>query len=296
MLMVKPLWQLRRRTACRASGTACYLSCRIFYALCYLYLAGSAVAQPTATEPLSKSEQGQIYDQGIHILGGNANVISKWVDDIRFAIIGQATENSTILARATLADIADQTGLSLKPVEHGFRDPLDYLKAVEASPPFQLATCPADGSSPEQCANFVVLFANRETMQALSKAIPLRPVYQRAFSAEQDIPCFFAPFQTKAMVINQAFVYVNQELPQAMVRTCLQEEIYQSFGLFNDYSGSTFYSFNNKVEPKSITVYDRALLASVYDAEISPGAPVWRVMERLMENLEIDPFTQELVK
>lgn len=289
MLMATPFKQ-QPHSATNTALTRHRASYCVLLVLLWSCIAGSVVAQQVTSKSLSKSEQGQIYDQGIHILGGNANVISKWVDDIRFAIIGKATENSATLARETLADIARQTGLALAPVEHSYRNPHDYLKAVKAAPPYQLAACASVGTQPETCANFVVLFADRKTMQALSTAIPLRPVYQRAFNDEQYIPCFFAPFQTRAMVINQAFVYVNNELPQAMIRTCLQEEIYQSFGLFNDYSGSTFYSFNNVVEPKSITLFDRALLTSVYDETISPGSPVWKVMEVLMNNLEIDPF------
>ncbi|MFK7859850.1 MAG: DUF2927 domain-containing protein [Granulosicoccus sp.] len=254
-----------------------------------IFLSANAISLQAA-EQLTKSEEGQIYDQAIHILGGNANVVSKWVDDIHFAIIGEATEESGRLAQSTLAGIARQTGLSLLPVEHTFANAKDYLAAVEQTPPFQSAACSADNS--DHCANFVVIFTDATTMFAMTKAIPLRPVYQKSMEDHHDIPCFFAPFQTRAMEISQAFVYVRQDLPQAMIRTCLQEEIYQSFGLFNDFSGSTFFSFNNIVEPKSITLYDRALLASVYDAQIKPGAPVWRVMEQLMEKLNIDPFSK----
>lgn len=243
-----------------------------------------------ADEPLTKSEEGQIYDQAIHILGGNANVISKWVDDIRFAIIGEATEDSAAFARSILAGVATQTGLTLQPIEHALTNADDYLLAVKQSQPSRLAACSSDDK--DHCANFVVLFTDAETMYALAKAIPLRPVYQKSLDNHQNNPCFFAPFQTRAMEISQAFVYVRQDLPPAMIRTCLQEEIYQSFGLFNDYTGSTFFSFNNVVEPKSITLYDRALLTSVYDAQIKPGAPVWKVMEHLMDKLRIDPFSK----
>lgn len=249
-----------------------------------------AVAAHSASGPLTKSEEGQVYDQAIHILGGNANVISKWVDDIDFAVIGVTSEESQALAHSTLVEVASLTGLSLVPVEHAFSSAQDYLSAVEQAPPFRLAAC--DVSDATLCANFIVLFADKVTMQALTTAIPLRPVYQRSMSEDQNVHCFFAPFQTRSMEIAQAFVYVRDDLSASMTRTCLQEEIYQSFGLFNDYSGSRFFSFNNVVEPKSITEYDRALLASVYDRRIRPGAPVWKVMETLMEKLAIDPFSR----
>jgi len=222
-----------------------------------------------ANEILTKREEGLVYDQAIHILGGNANVVSKWMGDIRFAIIGEATEDSTALAQTTFSAIAELTGLSLQPVTHAFMTPSAYLEAVEQSSTFELAACSIEDSS--LCANFVVMFTDADTMLAMTKAIPLRLVYHRSLANNQKIPCFFAPLQLRRMEIRQAFVYVRQDLSQAMVRTCLQEEIYQSFGLFNDFSGSEFFSFNNVVEPKFITRYDKALLRSVYDERIKPG-------------------------
>ena len=43
--------------------------------------------------------------------------------------------------------------------------------------------------------------------------------------------------------ISLAVVYVRSDLDPSMLETCLQEEIYQSFGLFGDYTGSTLFSF-----------------------------------------------------
>jgi len=276
-----------------------------------------------ASAPLTKDQEGQVYDEAVHILGGNANVISKWVDDIRLAVIGEAqidmslppaTRKSTTgknrpssepsqetalqgpavpsakLAYDILTDIAVQTDLNLRFVQTGIRDARDYLTVIEQNPAYQLAACAVNDQS--VCANFVVLFSDASTMQQLARAIPLRPVYQSALERSNDVPCFFAPFQTRSLEIAQAFVFVREDLSAAMLRTCLQEEIYQSFGLFNDFSRSAYFSFNNVVEPKEITDYDRALLASVYDPEFKPGAPVFRVIKRFMENLGIDPFTK----
>ena len=148
-------------------------------------------------------------------------------------------------------------------------------------------------SAGRACGNFFVIFADVVEMEAITRAIPLRPVYQKAFSNPQGVKCFFSPFQTGYMEIRQALVFVNKDLPREMVRTCLQEEIYQSFGMFNDYTGSAYYSFNNKIEPKVITRYDRALLETIYDSSFKQGAPVFAVVRKLMERLGLDPFTEE---
>ena len=95
------------------------------------------------------------------------------------------------------------------------------------------------------------------------------------------------------MEIRQALVFVRNDLSQDMVRTCLQEEIYQSFGMFNDFTGSRYYSFNNRIEPKVITRYDRALLETIYDSGFRQGAPVFMVVKKLMEKLGLDPFAKE---
>ena len=85
-------------------------------------------------------------------------------------------------------------------------------------------------------------------------------------------------------------MFVSSDLAEPMLRTCLQEEIYQSFGLFNDFSGSNYFSFNNIVAPKSITHYDRTLLTSIYDPAFQPGTPVFRVTARFMELLGYEQF------
>ncbi len=277
-----------------------------------MLLGGSALAGS-----LSKAQEGQVYDQAVHILGGNANIIARWVGDIRYAVIGDTAHQASVIVDETLQDIAVQTGLRQLKVNHPFATPEAYLDAVLSSPEFASTACdesvkaadkrgdsdtkaiPDTNDSPEQdvnendlCANFVVIISSQTTMQKLADAIPLRKVYQQAFDRSDDIKCFFAPFLNASMVIGRAFVYMREDLEPAMQGTCLREEIYQSFGLFNDFSGSTFYSFNNEVRPKQITEYDRALLRSIYDPQYGPGAPVFAVMKRFMEILEIDPFKE----
>jgi len=251
-------------------------------------LCGWAVQADTPV--LSKAEEGQLYDQAVHILGGNANVISRWVDPVRLAVIGPPNEQSNAQAQTIISEIAVQTGLHWSSIKHDVRDANAYHVRLRNTDELDLSVC--DTRAAEDCANFVVLFASVDNIKEIAAALPLRRVYQRSLDENDAVLCFFAPFQTSRQEIRQAFVYVNDELSQDMLNTCLQEEIYQSFGLFNDFTDSTFFSFNNRVEPKSITEYDRALLASVYDPSLKPGAPVFAVMERLMKRLAIDPFNK----
>jgi len=222
---------------------------------------------------LSKGEEIQLYDEAVHILGGNANVISRWTDTVRLAVIGAPNEQSDAKAQATVREIALQARLHWTLVTHNIYDANAYHGQLINSNDFELSACDSDNG--DECANFIVLFASDDEIKRIAAALPLRPVYRKSLDASDSVLCFFAPFLTRGQVIRQAFVYVNRELSTHMLNTCLQEEIYQSFGLFNDSTDSKFFSFNNRVEPKSITEYDRALLASVYHPSLRPGSPVF---------------------
>ena len=239
-----------------------------------------------AQEALTKAQQGQVYDEAIHILGGNVNVISRWQQDIRLRIIGRAGETSAKLAEQTIAEVTKLVDRDYRLSDASQASAQAYLAELKRSPPFTLGGC----GDEQRCGNFVVVFADPATMKEIAAAIPLRPVYQRTFDRDPTPLCFFSPFQTGYMEIQQALVYVRDDIPPDMLQTCLQEEIYQSFGMFNDAGGSQFFSFNNVVEPKSITRFDRALLQAIYDPQFAPGAPVFRVVKRLMDNLGFDPF------
>ena len=57
---------------------------------------GNALAEPlvdTTTLPsrLQKSEHRQVFDEAVHILGGNVNVISQWTRPVRLVVVGEIT-------------------------------------------------------------------------------------------------------------------------------------------------------------------------------------------------------------
>lgn len=269
----------------RANDSCC--CCRTIISLFLTVMASIAFCWADETV-LSKSEEGQLYDEAVHILGGNANVISRWVDPVRLAVINAPNDQSDAYAQTITSEIAVQTELNWSLIEHDVRDADVYHARLLKSDDLDLSLC--DSNKVDECANLVVLFGSVADIKRIAAALPLRAVYQRSLDESDNVLCFFAPFLTSSQEIRKAFVYVNRELSQEMLNTCLQEEIYQSFGLFNDYTDSKFFSFNNREEPKSITKFDKALLASVYDPSLKAGAPVFAVMERLINRLGINPF------
>jgi len=261
--------------------------------LLFLADSGDVLDKKNGSEALTEVQLGEIWDQAIHILGGNANVISRWHGDIRYSVISYGSGRKA--NRERVHQVMDEVGrvadIAVHSLAPKFGSFAGYLQAVQQSADYQLLPC---ASSEKSCANFVVVITSSEKMRKLANAIPLREVYRRALVDSDKLDsdraiCFFAPFQT-ASTIRQSLVFVRDDLPDAMIRTCLQEEIFQSFGLFNDYSGSTYFSFNNMVKPKNITRYDRALLRAVY--EFAPGTPAFVVVRRLIKNLKADSGTR----
>lgn len=131
------------------------------------------------------------------------------------------------------------------------------------------AACEPDGA--RRCARFVVLVTGRRAMAAVAETLRLRRVHRRAIGAGGTPHCFFMPSVGAGPRISRALVFVDKTLALPMLNTCLHEEIYQSFGLFGDYSGSRHFSFDDVVAPKHLTRFDRALLATLYREE-SPSA------------------------
>ena len=230
-----------------------------------------------ASAEYSEAEIGQIGEQAIHILGGNANVISRWVVPVQYALVADAPdEHFEKDVVKVFAEIQSLTDLS---IHHNKAQSIQsYLQQIKNTAPHQLVRC-TDG---EPCINFPVVISDIAAMRNIAREIPLRPVYQEALQ-HNDAICFFAPYQ-RASAIFQALVFVNNTSDAALIRTCLNEEIYQAFGLFNDYTGSDWFSFNNRVQEKQITSIDKALLQTVY--EFSPGAPAFAVAQKLIKSLQ----------
>jgi len=303
------LSDLQRSARCnmdRMSSRGLKLAIAVVVVVCSNCAAAETmVDNSTPPAQLPKSEHGRVFDEAVHILGGNVNVISKWIRPIRLVVVGDVVNDTSVesggeleggaagYAARVIAEISSLTRLNVAVARDSYSSADAYLRAINRSAQFTLSDCVDSATDDNGCGNFFVIFADVEKMEAIVKAIPMRPVYQKAFSNPDAIKCFFSPFQTVYMEIRQALVFVRNDLPLEMVRTCLQEEIYQSFGMFNDSTGSRYYSFNNKIEPKAITRYDRALLETIYDNSFRQGAPVFMVVKKLMDKLGLDPFGEK---
>ena len=229
---------------------------------------------------LEDAEQEILAEQAIRILGGNGNVIARWSQPVRLGLVGFPDQKTIGIAEGILDDIGQITGLPTSVSSWRPATADDYLHELRNSSPYVLAKCATTKTA--DCPNFVAVLTTPEQMRDIAQAIPLRDVYQQSLDGTQTPKCFFAPFQRAYVDIVQAVVFVNNSLSEAMTRTCLNEEIYQSFGMFSDVTGSQYFSFDNREEPKSITCYDKLLLQAIYSRQFRPGAPAFRVVQQFV--------------
>ncbi|MEM7403876.1 MAG: DUF2927 domain-containing protein [Pseudomonadota bacterium] len=215
-----------------------------------------------------------LYQQAVHILGGNGNVVSRWHDALRVAIVGLASPEEAIGIVASAAGLAR---LSYSVTKAPAGDAAAYNTLLQDTPAYALGADCAAKPSHGQCPNLVIIETDNPTMQALSTTIPMPGVHLQALRRDPDLECFFYAFRDGRLRIRQAVVYVRSGLSDAMRKTCLNEEIYQAFGMFGDYTNSVDFSFNNVVAPKALTRFDQLLLQALYDDRVKAGYPVHHV-------------------
>ena len=250
-----------------------------------LLVLGNGVAEDQSES--TDSEGQQLFHESVHILGGRGAPVVRWNRPVHVAIVGAADESLQAYIRSIFNQISLLSGIRYRLVQHNFETAGDYALALSDSPDYELSVC--DTVEKSLCANFVVILSDRSSMHQVAAKLPMRPVYQRATAKDDgDLLCFFSPGIYRRLEIVSSIVYVDSDSTESMQRTCLQEEIYQSFGLFGDYSNSEFYSFNNKVQEKQVTVYDKRLLISLYDHAFRPGTMASKVATQVVSYCEPD--------
>lgn len=245
-----------------------------------IMLATSSVLAQDETNRTEKALT-QLGIESIHILGGFRNPVIRWNSVINLAIVGDTDPTTMAQITSVFNEISLLSGIRYTRVGHAYTEPERYLKAIGDSPDHDLTLC--DTTKSTQCANFVVLVISQELMHKVAVSLPLRPVFQQASARKDNIYCFFSPNVASNLEIKQSIVWVRSNLEEPLLNTCLQEEIYQSFGLFNDFSDSHYFSFNNIVAPKKITPFDKQLLTSLYDAAFRSGTSTEAVAQQLID-------------
>jgi hypothetical protein len=78
---------------------------------------------------------------------------------------------------------------------------------------------------------------------------------------------------SEAGTILGGLVLIRAGLPDALLRSCIEEELTQSLGLPNDDARVRPSIFNDEKEFGVLTAHDELLLRVLYDPRLSPGMP-----------------------
>ncbi|OED37125.1 hypothetical protein AB833_24545 [Chromatiales bacterium (ex Bugula neritina AB1)] len=229
----------------------------------------NATVHSETQQQIIEKRKAQLAAETIHILGGIRSRVPRWNDTVRMAIIGGTASIDNAIVRSLTNELSLYSGINIEILQHNIADAKLYLYEISNSARYAPSIC--DRHNQRKCANFVVIISSQSDMNRIARAYPMRPIYQKATNSKEQVHCFFSPGIAPNFEIKRGIVFVNNNLDDQMRQTCLQEEIYQSFGLFNDYTNSTYYSFNNMVEVKKITRFDKMLLSSLYDRAHPPG-------------------------
>jgi hypothetical protein len=247
-----------------------------------LWLALSLVTGFLQSSAIAADPREDLYRQALHILGGNASVIHKWNGPVRLMVVGDPALHSA--ARKTLTEVASITALEVQFPDAGLGSAAEYLALLHNSPPNSLGSNCSPDPMAGRCFNLVVVFASSAQMEQIAGAIPLPRHFQLGLQRAGATPCYFAPYIRARHEIYKAVIYIRDDLSPAMQRTCLAEEIYQAMGMFEDYTDSRYFSFNNRVEAKQITAHDKALLRALYDPRVRLGTPANTVVRLFLDH------------
>lgn len=166
--------------------------------------------------------------------------LTRWQGPIRYAVLG--TEDDQAQVDELMNRIAGLTGLEIVQV-------------------------------PEQGANFVVLLLDDRQRRAARLAFsdaPSRDFFDSFVSAVFDCGAV-ADWSEDEPEITKALVYLHGDLRGLYRRLCFQEEISQSFGLFNDDPTVRPSIFNDDDEFALLTRHDEYLLRILYDRRLRVG-------------------------
>jgi hypothetical protein len=166
--------------------------------------------------------------------------LTRWQGPIRYAVLG--TEDDQEQVDRLMGRIAGLTGMDIR-------------------------------HAPEQHANFVVLLMNDGEQRAARLSFPddeSRAFFDGFVSAIFDCGAI-ADWSDDEPEITRALVYLHGDLQGLYRRLCFQEEISQSFGLFNDDPTVRPSIFNDDDEFALLTTHDEYLLRILYDPRLRVG-------------------------
>jgi hypothetical protein len=146
-------------------------------------------------------------------------------------------------------------------------------------------------------ADMVLVFGSRSSIKKLSdrgnyisgSEMNRRQFFEQAVSGGTfcfgllNFDLWFNPY-----ALQSAAIFIPDDLPEWLIRRCINEEITQAMGVWNDIFEDTRTLFNDVVSPlyTELTTWDRLFLKILYHPDIGPGevsSTLRDKVERLIE-------------
>ena len=198
---------------------------------------------------------------------GEARMLRRWEGPVRWAVYASPDEQARVqpLVHALAARLAGLTRLDFRPA--------DAASAPQPAPAnLQVWILP------DRLERLLRAFpADAPEAGDAGQVVRTRIAeFMRTWYAAAASPCAAQFFNVdrpadEAGTILGALVLVRAGLPDALLRSCIEEELTQAMGLPNDDLGVRPSIFNDRKEFGVLTAHDEVLLRVLYDPRLEPG-------------------------
>jgi len=198
---------------------------------------------------------------------GEARILRRWNGPVRWAVYATPAEQARVrpLAHDFAARLAGLTGL-------------DFGPAGAASGPHPAPANLQVWVVPGRIERLLRSFpADAPASDDAARAVRARIAdFIRTWYGATASPCAAQFFNVDrpavgAGTILGALVLIRAGLPDALLRSCIEEELTQAMGLPNDDAGVRPSIFNDGKEFGVLTAHDELLLRILYDPRLEPG-------------------------
>lgn len=198
---------------------------------------------------------------------GDARILRRWQGPVRWAVYASPAEQARV-----------------RPLVHGLAARLTALTGLDFRPA-------GAASGPRSAPANLQVWVVPDRIESLLRSFPVdapgrgdagRTVrariadFIRTWYGATASPCAAQFFNVdrpaaEAGTILGALVLIRAALPDALLRSCIEEELTQAMGLPNDDTGVRPSIFNDGKEFGVLTAHDELLLRILYDPRLEPG-------------------------
>lgn len=230
----------------------------------------------------------------------------RWERPIRYAVMSREPNDVAERAARVLEEFAAIAGVPVEAseilpwddpsvipentltTEDGFRGHIQRVrgKDVDDDPHFVAIWGRGDDLVRAE-ATLIMLVDDRETLAAQLAGGDQHTEARRQDLAKRRLDCLFFLHENRRSHIVLGLVLLNTSLDPTTERACINEELFQVFGLLNDVSESPLTMLDQGAysETSTPTRYDRMLLRLLYHPRMETGLDHYWARRRAMELL-----------